>query len=309
MATVKRIRFGLVFDGARPCMDGGDFLKEIGLVEVEGVQKDGKHHLLFTVCKPRRTLDVQSAIDAYNRRHGDVIREATVTTFERGNKYLTHPICQAIQRSDASYWSWSVVMAEDQMVNDLESTLSEAPAEDMPSMEAPAVEDVQDVQETQAPPPSPAKKQKRKRAISELQSNLVETVLVPSAAKRSSTIAKSGKENAQVGSCFHYGLLCIGMFSCFFAHTEAVADGVVQIGKKPTSTKSTKKRSSTAPSSKKTVVKMQSSSSRQFDSVDVMMLVTEVAKSKEATISAKDHLIRVLETSLARRVCASCGAE
>ena len=136
MATVKRIRFGLVFDGARPCMDGGDFLKEIGLVEVEGVQKDGKHHLLFTVCKPRRTLDVQSAIDAYNRRHGDVIREATVTTFERGNKYLTHPICQAIQRSDASYWSWSVVMAEEQMVNDLESTLSEAPAEDMPSMEA-----------------------------------------------------------------------------------------------------------------------------------------------------------------------------
>ena len=343
--TVKRIRFGLVFEGVRPPMEV--FLREVGMVEAEGIQKDGQHFIVFTVCKPRRVLDVQNAVDAYNRRSSDAIRlvpfcDATVTTFERGNKFMSHPICQAIAQKDETYWTWSLVMAEQQkqtvadqqMINDLEASLDPAAPEDEASVpesspsdpvaeaspsEAPSAEQAeappfagapsQEKNSSEVPPSAGAQakgRKQKKRAISELEMNLVQSVVVPSSAKRPKKV-EAGKENSpQVwNSC--YGLLCIGMiliWRAFFKNN--LIRGCVQTGKKPMSSKkSTKKRSSNAPLKTKAIVKMNSSSSRQFSCVDVMMLVAEMTKSKNETIEAKEKVIRVLESS--RPFCAACG--
>ena len=241
MAAVKRIRFGLVFEGARPSMN--EFLKEIGITEAEGIQKEGKHFIVFTVGKPRRVAEVQNSVDAYNRRSSEPIQlipfcDATVTTFERGNKFMSHPICQTIAQKDETYWAWSLVMAEQraeqQMINDLEDSLEPAPAEASSSSTTPMVtgenpmpsgSSVEAPVSVEAPAPVEAPalveapvnvvtgKKHKKRAISELQMNLVRSVVVPSANKRSGKIVlKEGKENNQQvwNSC--YGLLCIGMF-------------------------------------------------------------------------------------------------
>jgi hypothetical protein len=217
--TAKRIRFGLVFEGARPPMD--DFLREIGVTEAEGVQKDGKQYIVFTVAKPKRTSDVQASIDAYNRRHAGAVRllpfcDSMVTTFERGSKYLAHPIYQTVaQTADDSRWSWSLVMAENDRIADaLEATLDGPPPEPAPVVVEQPDEAV--VQEQPAVHEGTVEKisdkKKKKRAISELQMNLVETVVVPSSSKRSSCKA-FGKENDQ--QVCYYGLLCIGMFFIF----------------------------------------------------------------------------------------------
>jgi hypothetical protein len=49
-------------------------------------------------------------------------------------------------------------------------------------------------------------------------------------------------------------------------------------------------------------------SSHLLEGVDVMMLVKEVARSKDETIQAKDQMIRLLESVVARKACV-CGAE
>ncbi len=212
-----------------------EFLKEIGITDAEGIQKEGKHFIVFTVGKPRRVADVQNSIDAYNRRSSEPIQlipfcDVTVTTFERGNKFMSHPISQIIAQKDETYWSWSLVMAErraeQQMINDLEDSLDPAPVEAPSSSATPMVtgeDPMPSGSSIEAPVSAPAPvdaqvnvvtvKKHKKRAISELQMNLVRSVVVPSASKRSGKIVlKEGKENNQQvwNSC--YGLLCIGMF-------------------------------------------------------------------------------------------------
>jgi hypothetical protein len=82
----------------------------------------------------------------------------------------------------------------------------------------------------------------------------------------------------------------------------------LQTGKKP---KSSKKKSAIIKKKHPFVVvpssKIPQPSSRPIDSVDLMMLVSEVTRSKDETIQAKDQTIRLLESM--RRSCASCAVE
>ena len=66
MVAGKRTRFGLVFNGCKLPSMGGDFLKELDVTNAEGCEKDGKHFMIFTVNKPRRMEDVVESIQAFN---------------------------------------------------------------------------------------------------------------------------------------------------------------------------------------------------------------------------------------------------
>ena len=66
MAAGKRTRFALVFNGVRVPAMGGDFLKELAVIKAEGCEHDGKQFVVFTTRKPRKAADVLSAISAYN---------------------------------------------------------------------------------------------------------------------------------------------------------------------------------------------------------------------------------------------------
>ena len=56
----------MIYKGMRPAIDGSGFLKELCIVDAEGAEKDRQQYLIFTLAKPRRTHDVQQAIEAYN---------------------------------------------------------------------------------------------------------------------------------------------------------------------------------------------------------------------------------------------------
>jgi hypothetical protein len=272
VASSKRILFGMVFEGPRPAIDGSGFLKDLGVIDAEGAEKNGQQFILFTVARPRRTSEVQQAIDAYNDSSAEAMRLVQfegerVVTFERGHRFQLHPIYQTIRTAetakDNTFWSWSSTG----VVGDANIS------------------------------------RKRRRVINELESDLVEASIIPAAPKRASGKENRGEEPQPQVMSPHYGLLCIGMFAavvelilaCSARLTTPV--GVLQIGKKQRSSKQTKKRSSTAVPSKQ-------SSYRILDSsVDLMHLVKEVTRSKDETIRAKDQMIKLLET---RKVCV-CG--
>lgn len=191
MGGKKCIRFGLVFEGPRE--PSGEFLDEIGAMDAEGIHKDGKQYMLFTVRKSRRTTEVLQAIDSFNssKPADEAVRlvayepgSSLILTFERGNKYQSHPIYKII--SGLGHWTRSTVMASD----------------------------------------------KQKRAITELQTDLVQDCIVPSSSKRVSgeegkkrKIADDGeptvvvasteednKENDNISNVNQVGyeMLCIG---------------------------------------------------------------------------------------------------
>jgi hypothetical protein len=66
MAAGKRTRFALVFNGVRVPAMGGDFLKELDVIKAEGCEHDGKQFVVFTTRRPRKASDVLSAISAFN---------------------------------------------------------------------------------------------------------------------------------------------------------------------------------------------------------------------------------------------------
>jgi len=136
--------------------------------------------------------------------------DALVTTFDRGNKYQAHPMYQVIASSD-SKWTWSVVMEEERaMVNGLESSLDTAPEE--PIVQDAAVEEVETIVPAEETTAVPVPK-KKKRAIAELESSLVPTLIVPSSSGKRSAVIKENNTK-QVNCCQQYGLLCIGGFIC-----------------------------------------------------------------------------------------------
>ena len=158
------------------------FLNGLGVIEAEGCNKDGIHFMMLTVGKPRRTSDVEQAINAYNSgAEGGGISLVSfegglkVVTFERGHKFQVHPIHRTIQAANSAgngaYWAWG----------------------------------------------SAEEGKKRKRVINELESDLVEAAIIPVAEKR----ASHGKENKDVEQQVNQpaandfysieGILCIGM--------------------------------------------------------------------------------------------------
>lgn len=83
MPSGKRTRFGLVFDGVRPPSMGGGFLKELDVIKAEGCEKDGKQFLIFTTNKPRRSNDVADSVRAFNESAPDDEKLALIA-FENG---------------------------------------------------------------------------------------------------------------------------------------------------------------------------------------------------------------------------------
>jgi hypothetical protein len=173
--AAKRIRFGIVFEGALPALDGGMFLGGLGIVEAEGCTKDGIHFMVLTVGKPRKTIEVEQAVQLHNSAAEAAISLVSyqggpcVVTFERGHKFQLHPIYQTIQSANkagnAAYWTWGLIEGK-----------------------------------------------KRRRVMNELESDLVEAALVPNASKRASGKENS---DAQVTRPSEFlsdigCLLCIG---------------------------------------------------------------------------------------------------
>jgi hypothetical protein len=62
----RRIRFGLIFVGPSPATDGG-FLRDLGIRQIEGCSLRNKHYVLFTVERPKRSSDILEAVGAQNR--------------------------------------------------------------------------------------------------------------------------------------------------------------------------------------------------------------------------------------------------
>ena len=65
----RRIRFGLIFVGPRPAVDGG-FLRDLGIRHIEGCSLKNRHYVLFTLKRARRSRDILNAVEAQNRLNG-----------------------------------------------------------------------------------------------------------------------------------------------------------------------------------------------------------------------------------------------
>jgi len=62
----KRTRFGLMFHGTKPPSFDGEFLKELGVIKADGCERDGDHFLVFSTNKPRKSAEVLEAVNSFN---------------------------------------------------------------------------------------------------------------------------------------------------------------------------------------------------------------------------------------------------
>lgn len=163
--AAKRIRFGMVFEGTLPSLEDGQFLGSLGIVEAEGCTKDGNHFVLITVGKPRKTSEVEQAILAYT--------EAAITPVS----YQGGPLVVTFERGHKFQLHpiYQAIQSANQAGNEGYWTWGLIEGK------------------------------KRKRVINELESDLVETSIVPNASKRA-----CGKENSDVQVNMP-SELCIGM--------------------------------------------------------------------------------------------------
>ena len=149
----KRTRFGLVFEGTKAPTMGGGFLQELDVAKADGCEHEGRHFMIFTTTKPRRSPEVLESIQTYNMAAPDEEKMNIVAfqngpeiaVFDRGQCFRSHPISRIIQGATAAgeAWSWS-------MIADSEK--------------------------------------KKKRAINELESDLVDTAILPTAPKRMAVV-------------------------------------------------------------------------------------------------------------------------
>jgi len=137
MAAGKRTRFALVFNGVRIPAMGGDFLKELDVINAEGCEHDGKQFVIFTTRKPRKAADVLGAISAYNATAEEKMQliphedGPEVVVFDRGNCYRTHPICKIVHAASGNdvSWEWSLLVDSEskqkRVAGELETDLNE----------------------------------------------------------------------------------------------------------------------------------------------------------------------------------------
>ena len=62
----RRIRFGLIFVGPSPVSDGS-FLRDLGIKHIEGCSLKGKHYVLFTLDRAKKSNDILRAVEEQNR--------------------------------------------------------------------------------------------------------------------------------------------------------------------------------------------------------------------------------------------------
>lgn len=148
MPAGKRTRFGLVFQGAQPPSMGGDFLKDLDVIKAEGCEKEGRQFLIFTTNRPRRSDDVLESLRAYNAQASEKVEPVS---FENG------PLVAVFERGNCFRTHAISKIIQGAMEGDdgywVWSVMMDGD-------------------------------RKKKRAVNELESDLVETSIRPSASKR-----------------------------------------------------------------------------------------------------------------------------
>jgi hypothetical protein len=210
----KGIRFGLVFVGPRPAADG-TFLSGLGIKHIEGCDVGEKHYVMFALDKGKRQVDVLNAVQEYNQTcpsadldeellmasdgllsspssaivllscssPSTVVKSGTkrvtgkssalskIAVFERG--YQSHDIFRIICTAKLTQ-----LEVEAPPVPEGQAT---APAEEVVSSERPTGYWTWGCAEDDMSPSVPVS---MKRVINELESDLVEDRIKPSASKR-----------------------------------------------------------------------------------------------------------------------------
>lgn len=195
------MRFGLVFEGTRTPAFGGGFLKDLEVTKAEGCEKDGKQFVILSVSKPRKASDVVKAVKAYNSDTQDkmmlvpFLNGPEVVVFDRGNCYRAHPISKIIQEAVAAEdsWTWAVVAEGDAGtskkmcdVGGKKKKSDEVGKPDAGEKPAaiPVVEEVEETKKEETETKKSAGGSKKKRAVNELESDLVEASIRPQSIKR-----------------------------------------------------------------------------------------------------------------------------
>ena len=196
-AMAKRIRFGFVFEGLRPDIGGQTPFADLDVAEAEGCEKDGRQFVVFTVCKPRRVSDVERVVEG--------LEGIRLVSLDGG------PMIATFERGH-SYQGHPIYRTIQSLCANCDVSYWRW------SLDHP-------------------QQNRKKRVISELESDLADAVILPAAEKRASK--KQRQEDAECilplddeggverqvepacpfrlpSSCY-YGLLCIGMRRCMRA--------------------------------------------------------------------------------------------
>jgi hypothetical protein len=217
----KGIRFGLVFAGPRPSTDGS-FLPGLSIKHIEGCDVGEKHYVMFSLEKAKRPTDLLHAVQEYNQTCADLDEEllmasdgmlsspssaivllpfsATSTVVKPGTKRLTgkSSALSKIAVFERGFQSHDIF----RIICTAKLTQFEVQAPPVPDGQASAPAQEEDVVSNERPtgywtwgcaeaeaPPSPlSAPASMKRAINELESDLVEDRIKPSAPKRLSGV-------------------------------------------------------------------------------------------------------------------------
>jgi hypothetical protein len=244
----KGIRFGFVFVGPRPAADG-TFLSGLGIKHIEGCDVGEKHYVMFALDKGRRQVDVLNEVQAYNQTcpsadldeellmasdgllsspssaivllscsaPGTVVKSGTkrstgkssalskIAVFERG--YQSHDIFRIICTAKLTQ-----LEVEAPPVPEGQAT---APAEDIVSR--PTRYWTWGCAEDDTPPTVPVS---MKRVINELESDLVEDKIKPSASKRVCGVSLSKEHEIGIEEAVESMEKSGGIGSPFFVDTS-----------------------------------------------------------------------------------------
>jgi hypothetical protein len=144
----KRVLFGLVFEGTKVPAMGDGFLHELDVFQADGCEHEGNHLMIFTTTKPRRPADVLAAVNAFNATATD--EKMSLIAFQDGPEVAVFDRGQCFRSHPIS----SIIQGA--------TAAGEAWSWSMLA----------------------DSERKKKRAINELESDLVETAIIPNAPKR-----------------------------------------------------------------------------------------------------------------------------
>ena len=245
---------------------GGGFLKDMDVIKAEGCEKDGKQFVIFTVSKPRKASEVLDSIKNYNE---DAEEKMNLISFQDGPEVAVFDRGNCFRSHPISKIIQSAVAEEESWVW---SVVVDSDG-------------------------------KKKRAVNELESDLVETSIRPATTKRMA----SRPVEVIIVPCiigrfiFHFALLGFDFFDVL---------SVIQTGANvdQSSTEDLKKKNCGIKKRKSVSLfqkeNMGGNAGFGITKDVVVMLVKEIARSKDETIQSKNHMIELLMS----RKCNSCQA-
>ena len=255
----KRTRFGLMFHGTKPPSLDGDFLKELGIVKADGCERDGDHFLVFSTSKPRKSAEVLEAVNSFN---AVALEKMALGCFQDGPEVV---------------------------VFDRGNCFRAHPM--CKIIQAAAEKDAAWSWSTMA-----SGEGRKKRAVSELESDLVESSIRPSFLKRMAVRLTEVMVVPCVIGALIFGRGVTLLTKSFQMQTGSDAAQSSSVGEAQ-STHALKKKTKKLPyySQKENV-------GQGLAKDVVIMLVKEMARSKDETIETKNQLIELLMS----RKCSSC---